>query len=95
MSKNKGFSETSASRYSLALFELAKENNLLSEVEDHSFAIINLIEAPKTTQIQIAGMQTNGAVPATNNVAIAKFSWLGKNAVAAVNATTHALGFIN
>ena len=45
MSKNKGFSETSASRYSLALFELAKENNVLSEVEDHSFAIINLIEA--------------------------------------------------
>ena len=59
------------------------------------FLIINLIEDPKTTQIQIAGMQTNGAVPATNNVAIAKFSWFGKNAVAAVNATTHALGFIN
>ena len=45
MSKNKGFSETSASRYSLALFELAKENNLLNEVEDHCFAIVNLIEA--------------------------------------------------
>ena len=38
------------------------------------FLIINLIEDPKTAQIQIAGMQTNGAVPATNNVAIAKFS---------------------
>ena len=45
MSKNKGFSEISASRYSLALFELAKENNVLNEVEDHSSAIINLIEA--------------------------------------------------
>ena len=44
MSKNKGFSETSASRYSLALFELAKENNLLNEVEDHCFAIVNLID---------------------------------------------------
>ena len=54
------------------------------------FLIINLIEDPKTTQIQIAGMQTNGAVPATNNVAIAKFSWFGKNAVAAVKATTQA-----
>ena len=59
------------------------------------FLIINLIEDPKPTQIQIAGMQTNGAVPATNNVAIAKLSWFGKNAVAAVNATTQALGFIN
>ena len=59
------------------------------------FLIINLIEDPKIAQIQIAGMQTNGAVPATNIVAIAKFSWFGKNAVAAVNATTHALGFIN
>ena len=59
------------------------------------FLIINLIEDPKTTQMQIAGIQTNGAVPATNNVAIAKFSWFGKNAVEAVNATTHALGLIN
>ena len=59
------------------------------------FLIINLIEDPKTAQIQIAGMQTNGAVPATNNVAITKFSSLGKKAVAAVNATTQALGLIN
>jgi len=43
LSKNKGFSETSASRYSLALYELASESNILSEVEDHSFSIINLI----------------------------------------------------
>jgi len=34
-------------------------------------------------------------VPATNNVATIKFSSLGKNAVAAVKATTQAFGFIN
>ena len=45
MSKNKGFSETSADRYSLALFELAIENNELAEIENHSSSIINLIIA--------------------------------------------------
>jgi len=43
LSKNKGFSETSASRYSLALYELATEANTLNEIEDHSSSIINLI----------------------------------------------------
>ena len=43
MTKNKDFSETSASRYSLALYELATEANMLNEVEDHSSSIINLI----------------------------------------------------
>ena len=43
MSKNKGFSDTSAGRYSLALYELAVEENMLSDVEDHSVSIINLI----------------------------------------------------
>ena len=59
------------------------------------FLIISLIDDPKRAHIQIEGMQTNGAVPATNIVAIIKFSPLGKNAVDAVNATTHALGLIN
>ena len=59
------------------------------------FLIINLIEAPKNTHIQIEGIQTNGAVPATNIVAMIKFSPLGKKAVAAVKATTQALGLIN
>ena len=45
MSKNKVFSETSADRYSLALYELAIENNELAEIEDHSSSIINLIIA--------------------------------------------------
>ena len=43
MSKNKVFSETSADRYSLALYELAIEANNLSEIEVHSTSIINLI----------------------------------------------------
>ena len=43
MSKNKVFSDTSAGRYSLALYELAVEANMLSDVEDHSVSIINLI----------------------------------------------------
>jgi len=43
LSKNKGFSETSASRYSLALYELAEEANMLSEIEVHSASIISLI----------------------------------------------------
>ena len=43
MSKNKEFSETSASRYSLALYELAKDMNALNEIEIHALAIINLI----------------------------------------------------
>ena len=43
MSKNKGFSDTSANRYSLALFELADESNLLSQVEENSNAFLKLI----------------------------------------------------
>ena len=43
MSKNSGFSITSAERYSLALFELSQENNLLGQVEDQSSSVLNLI----------------------------------------------------
>ncbi len=44
MSKNKGFSSTSANRYSLALYELAVEANVLSQIETNVLSIINLIE---------------------------------------------------
>ena len=44
LSKNTGFSITSAERYSLALFELSKENNLLGQIEDQSSSILNLID---------------------------------------------------
>ena len=47
MSKNNGFSITSAERYSLALYELASENNILSQVEDQSSSILNLISSSK------------------------------------------------
>ena len=43
MSKNKGFSNTSANRYSLALYELAEDSNLLSKIETNSVSILNLI----------------------------------------------------
>jgi len=47
LSKNKGFSITSAGRYSLALYELASENNILSQVEDQSSSLLNLISSSK------------------------------------------------
>ena len=47
MSKSKDFSITSAERYSLALYELAGENNVLLQVEDQSLAILNLISSSK------------------------------------------------
>jgi len=43
LSKNTGFSITSAERYSLALFELSEENNSLSQIEDQSSSMQNLI----------------------------------------------------
>ena len=47
MSKNKGFSNTSAQRYSLALYELSSEANSLEVVEQHTTAILNLINSSK------------------------------------------------
>ncbi len=47
MSKNKEFSITSVDRYSLALYELASENNLLKQIEDQSFSILSLISSSK------------------------------------------------
>ena len=43
MSKNKSFSGTSANRYSLALYELAKETNELDEIEKNCSSLIKLI----------------------------------------------------
>ena len=47
MSKNKIFSNTSAQRYSLALYELAIESNLLNKIEEQTSAILNLINSSK------------------------------------------------
>ena len=43
MSKNKNFSDTAASRYSLALYELADENKNVQEIENQSSAVIKLL----------------------------------------------------
>ena len=45
MSSNRGFSETTANRYSLALYELASESNLLENIERNSSELLNLISA--------------------------------------------------
>ena len=44
MSKNNSFSATTASRYSLALYELSNEENSLEEVESHSNLFLKLIQ---------------------------------------------------
>tara|TARA_B100001057_G_C22829016_1_gene942590 strand:+ start:1523 stop:2080 length:558 start_codon:yes stop_codon:yes gene_type:complete len=47
LSKNKDFSNTSANRYSLALYELASEKNLVAKIEDNSLALLKLISVNK------------------------------------------------
>ena len=47
LSKNTRFSITSAERYSLALFELSEENNLLNQIEVHSSSMLDLINQSK------------------------------------------------
>ena len=47
MSKGNGFSITSANRYSLALYELANESDVLVGIEEQSISIINLISSNK------------------------------------------------
>ena len=47
MSKDKNFSDIAASRYSLALYELAEENKHVQEIEDQSSALIKLIDESK------------------------------------------------
>ena len=43
MTKNKNFSETSVGRYSLALYELADETNVVSEIEKQVEALLSTI----------------------------------------------------
>ena len=44
MSKNKNFSNTAASRYSLALYEIAEEFKNVQQIEAQSSSLIKLIE---------------------------------------------------
>ena len=45
MSKDTGFSITSAERYSLALYELSNEGNLLNQIEKQCLSILGLINS--------------------------------------------------
>ena len=47
MSKNRGFSNTSTQRYSLALYELSIESKSLETIEQNSDAILKLINSSK------------------------------------------------
>ena len=59
LAKDKRFSITSAERYSLALFELSEENNILSQIEDQSSSILNLIVKSKDFSNLIKDPTTN------------------------------------
>ena len=59
LSKDTGFSITSAERYSLALFELSEENNLLSQIEDQSSSVLNLINKNEDFSSLIKDPTTN------------------------------------
>jgi len=47
LSKDTGFSISSAERYSLALFELSEENGLLGQIEEQSLSVLKLIDQSK------------------------------------------------
>ena len=51
MSKSKNFSDTAASRYSLALYELAEESKHVKEIEDQSSALIKLVDESKDFEL--------------------------------------------
>ena len=63
MSKDTGFSITSAERYSLALYELSNESNVLTKMEEQCSSILslinssedfkNLIKDPTTKQVDL------------------------------------------
>ena len=59
LSKDTEFSITSAERYSLALFELSEENNLLSQIEDQSSSVLNLINKSEDFSSLIKDPTTN------------------------------------
>jgi len=59
LSKNTEFSITSAERYSLALFELSEENNLLTQLEDQCNSVLKLINDSKDFSNLIKDPTTN------------------------------------
>ena len=82
LSKDTGFSITSAERYSLALFELSEENNLLSQIEDQCSSVLNLIDKSEDFSTLIKDPTTNqeDLLKAINTISeINKFETLFKN----------------
>ena len=65
MSKNNSFSVTTASRYSLALYELSKESNSLDEIEIQSVALLKLIDDSKDFSLLIKD-PTNSVIDLQN-----------------------------
>ena len=59
MSATKGFSDTSASRYSLALYELAEETKVVNDVEINSAAILKLISESEDFNLLIKDPTNN------------------------------------
>ena len=59
LSKDTGFSISSAERYSLALFELSEENSLLRQIEEQSLSVLNLIDQSKDFCILIKDPTTS------------------------------------
>ena len=59
MGTSKDFSDTSASRYSLALYELAEESKVVDEIENHSIAINKLISENENFQSLIKDPTNN------------------------------------
>tara|TARA_B100000953_G_C17964296_1_gene404033 strand:+ start:510 stop:1067 length:558 start_codon:yes stop_codon:yes gene_type:complete len=53
LSKDITFSDTAARRYSLALYELAEENNSVGEIEGQSLALIKFIDENKDFELII------------------------------------------
>ena len=59
MSKDTGFSISSAERYSLALFELSEENNLLNQIEEQSLSVLNLMNQSKNFLVLVKNPTTS------------------------------------
>ena len=70
MTKNKGFSGTSANRYSSALYELAEESSVISQIEKNAILILNLIEKSDDFKnlIKDPTVSQNDLINAINNI---------------------------
>jgi len=82
LSKNNTFSDTAASRYSLALYELAEENKHVQAIEDQSLALIKLIDVSEDfkTIIKNPTNKKQDQINIINKIAeVYKFNILLKN----------------